>query len=216
MTIDKAKKTALLLIEYQNDFANPNGVFYEAVKPVMDASGMLENTQDLVVKARALGVHILFCPITFTADYHEMNPQIHGILKAILEKQAFQQGSWGAEIIEQLPVKETDIVIEGKRGLSGFYSTNLDFILRQLKIETLAVAGFLTNCCVEATLRTGYEKGFDTVALTDCTAATSAEEQQFSVTKNFPMFSRPLPYQDFLTELTSGNRTDTSGGGYAG
>ncbi|MFT9099198.1 MAG: isochorismatase family cysteine hydrolase, partial [Zymomonas mobilis subsp. pomaceae] len=158
---DKAKKTALILIEYQNDFANPNGALYEAVKPVMDANHMLDNTKDLLAKARALGVKVLFCPITFTSDYHELSPNPFGILKGIIEKQAFQKETWGAEIIDILPIRETDIVIEGKRGLSAFYSTNLDFILRQLGIETVAVAGFLTNCCVESTLRTAYEKGFD-------------------------------------------------------
>ena len=42
-----------------------------------------------------------------------------------------------------------DIVIEGKRGLDAFASTNLDFILRARGITTIALGGFLTNCCVE-------------------------------------------------------------------
>jgi nicotinamidase-related amidase len=53
--------------------------------------------------------------------------------------------------------------IEGKRGLDTFASTNLGFILRSRGMKTLAVAGFLTNCCVESTIRTGYEKDFSVV-----------------------------------------------------
>ena len=40
-------------------------------------------------------------------------------------------------------------MIEGKRGLCGFASTNLDFILRSKGVKTVALGGFLTNCCVE-------------------------------------------------------------------
>lgn len=43
-----------------------------------------------------------------------------------------------------------DIIIKGKLGLCGFESTNLDFVLRQLKVDTIALGGLLTNCCVES------------------------------------------------------------------
>jgi ureidoacrylate peracid hydrolase len=57
--------------------------------------------------------------------------------------------------------------------------------------------------------RTGYEKGYKVVTLTDCTAALSEEEQRLAVAKNYPMFSRPLSHIEFLIEL-GGNAT--SGG----
>ena len=67
----------------------------------------------------------------------------------------------------------------------------------------IALGGFLTNCCVESTMRTGYDKGYKMVTLTDCTATVSAEEQDFAVAKNFPMFSRPLDHQAFLAEFAN-------------
>jgi nicotinamidase-related amidase len=76
--------------------------------------------------------------------------------------------------------------IEGKRGLDTFASTNLDFILRSRGVKSLAVAGFLTNCCVESTIRTGYEKGFSVVALSDCAATLSEEEQHFTFERTSP------------------------------
>ena len=105
-------------------------------------------------------------------------------------------------IVDVLKPQPGDIVVEGKRGLDGFATTNLDFILRSRKIDTIALGGFLTNCCVESTMRTGYEKGYRVVTLTDCTATVSEEEQRFAVTKNFPMFSRPLDHLAFLAELS--------------
>ena len=81
-------------------------------------------------------------------------------------------------------------------------STNLDFVLRSRGITNIALEGFLTNCCVELTMRTGYEKGYNVVTLTDCTATLSEEEQRLSIEKNYPMFSRPLTHAEFLSELS--------------
>jgi nicotinamidase-related amidase len=198
------KTTALLLIEYQNDFVSEGGVLHGAVKGVMATTGMLANSAETADQARALGASVMFAPITFAKGYRELSSTPYGILKGVVDGQAFQAGSWGAEIVDALPRQPEDIVIEGKRGLDVFASTNLDFILRSKGVETLAVAGFLTNCCVESTVRTGYERGYKVIALTDCTATVGEEEQRFTVEKNLPMFSRTLDHHAFLSELRAG------------
>jgi ureidoacrylate peracid hydrolase len=196
------KNTALVLIEYQNDFTSEGGTLHAAVKPVMDSTNMLSNTIELVKAAREIGVLIIWVPISFSPDYHELNAEPYGILKGVVDSRSFKKGSWGAEIVDVLKPEPQDVVIEGKRGLCGFASTNLDFILRGRGITDIALGGFLTNCCVESTMRTGYEKGYRVVTLTDCTATVSQEEQDFAVAKNFPMFSRPLAYRNLLAELS--------------
>ena len=196
-----AKTTAVVLIEYQNDFTSPGGTLHDAVKPVMDSTQMLTNTLDLVKQARAKGIAIIYAPITFTPDYHELGANPYGILKNVVASKSFRKGTWGAEIVDSLKPTEQDIVIEGKRGLCAFASTNLDFILRSRGFSTIALGGFLTNCCVESTMRTGYEKGYDVITLTDCTATVSEDEQRLAVEKNYPMFSRPMTHTAFLGEV---------------
>jgi ureidoacrylate peracid hydrolase len=196
------EKTALVLIEYQNDFTSEGGTLHQAVKPVMDSTNMLANTVDTVAKARELGATIVYAPITFTDDYHELSPNPYGILKGVVDSKSFRKGTWGAEMVDALKPHPEDIIVEGKRGLCGFASTNLDFVLRNRGITNIALGGFLTNCCVESTMRTGYEKGYNVVTLTDCTATVSEEEQKLSVEKNYPMFSRPLKHTEFLKELS--------------
>ncbi len=195
------KTTALVLIEYQNDFATPGGTLHEAVKPVMENTNMLANTLAVVKAARAKGVAIVWVPIGFASDYRELSSEPYGILKGVVDSGSFKKGSWGAEIVEVLTPEPADIVVEGKRGLDGFASTNLDFVLRNRGITDIALGGFLTNCCVESTMRTGYEKGYGVITLTDCTAAMSQAEQDFAVTHNFPMFSWPLDHIQFLAHL---------------
>lgn len=194
-------KTAVVLIEYQNDFASHGGTLHEAVKPVMDATQMLQNTKDTVDKARELGVTIIHAPITFTEDYRELTREPYGILKGVVDTKSFRKGTWGAEIVDDLKPAPDDIVVEGKRGLDAFASTNLDFILRSRGITTIALGGFLTNCCVESTMRTAYEKGYNVITLTDCTATVSDDEQRLAIEKNYPMFSRPLKHEAFLEKL---------------
>ncbi len=208
------KKTAVVLIEYQNDFTSEGGSLHDAVKGVMEQERMLPNTVEAVEQARELGATIIHAPITFTHDYHELSPTPYGILKGVVDSQSFRKGTWGAEIVQDLTPVEQDIVVEGKRGLDAFASTNLDFILRSRGITTIALGGFLTNCCVESTMRTGYEKGFDVITLTDCTATLSEEEQRLAVEKNYPMFSRPMNHDAFLAELSGKEAGETAGRGY--
>ena len=208
------KKTALVLIEFQNDFTTPGGTLHEAVKPVMDKTKMLDNAVETVKRARELGVTIVNVPITFAEGYGELRDEPYGILKGVKDSNSFRKGEWGAEIVDVMKPQKGDIVIEGKRGLCGFESTNLDFILRSRGITHMALAGFLTNCCVESTMRVGYEKGYDVVTLTDCTAALSVEEQEHACSKNFPMFSRPLSHDQWLSELEGQGAADVKTRGY--
>ena len=97
---------------------------------------------------------------------------------------------------------------------SGFASTNLDFILHSRGIKTVALGGFLTNCCVESTMRTAYEKGYDVITLKDCTATLSEEEQRLSVEKNYPMFSRVMTHTEFLESFAGDHVAEGSGRGY--
>ena len=195
------KTTAVVLIEYQNDFTSPGGKLHEAVKPVMESTHMLENTIEMVNEARKAGAAIVHVPITFAADFREISPTPYGILKGCRDGQVFQKGSWGAEIVDALKPQPEDFVVEGKRGLDGFASTNLDFILRSRKIDTIALGGFLTNCCVESTMRTGYELGYNVITIKDCAATISEAAHQGAIEHDFPMFSQPMSHDEFMAEL---------------
>ena len=195
------KRTAVVLIEYQNDFTSEGGVLHDAVNGVMESTGMLDNTRRLVEAARAAGATIVHAPITFVQGYGELSQHPYGILKGVVDSTAFVKGEWGAEIVDSLAPQEGDVVVEGKRGLDTFATTNLDFILRARGIDTIALGGFLTNCCVESTMRSGYEKGYKVITLSDCVAATSAEEHENAIRFDYPMFSEVMSSDAFTEEL---------------
>ncbi|GAA1495828.1 cysteine hydrolase family protein [Paeniglutamicibacter kerguelensis] len=207
------ESTAVVFIEFQNDFTSPGGVLHDAVKDSIEANSTLDNAAKVLAAARENGATVIHAPISFAPGYNEISSHPYGILKGVVDATAFVKGQWGAEIDERFAPVESDIVIEGKRGLDAFGSTNLDFILRSKGIRKVALAGFLTNCCVESTMRTAYERGFEVVTLTDAVAATSVEEGESAVRFNYPMFSTPATTDEFISTLESSQGlTDTSRG----
>jgi nicotinamidase-related amidase len=195
------KRTAVVLIEFQNDFTSEGGALHGAVRDVMEITGMLASTRRLVEAARGAGATIVHAPISYVPGYGELALHPYGILKAVVDAGAFVKGEWGAEIVDVLEPRHGDVILEGKRGLDSFSTTNLDFILRGRGITTIALAGFLTNCCVESTMRTGYEKGYHVVTLVDCLAATSLEEHENAIRFNYPMFSELMASEEFAARL---------------
>jgi nicotinamidase-related amidase len=194
-------KTALVMIEFQNEFTQPGGQMHDAVKQVMSDTGMLRKAADVCAVARAEGCKVIMCPITFKGDGTDNPNKNLGILKGCQDGDLFKAGTWNADFDASMQPLPGDLVVEGKRGLDAFPGTNLSSLLVQNGIETVVLGGFLTNCCVESTMRTAYEKGFNTITLTDCCATTSQDGQKASTTGTFGMFSTPMSKDEFLKSL---------------
>lgn len=157
-TVDEIPKldppsTAFVFIEYQNEFCSPGGKLHEAVKDCMDQTNMLETSMQTLNAARQAGCTIIHCPIDFEPGHHEIAKNPFGILAGIKEGGAFTSGQWGSQFVTGMQPAPGDLVVKGKKGLCGFASTNLEFLLGQSGSRNVVLAGFLTNCCVESTMR---------------------------------------------------------------
>lgn len=133
--------------------------------------------------------------------HNEISKTPYGILAGVKDGEAFTNHEWGGEIYEGMKPQEGDLVVKGKSGLCGFHSTNLDFLLRQNNIQNVVLAGFLTNCCVESTMRSAYERGYRVYTLKDCCAATSVAGQEAAYEYTFGLFSIPTDSDEFLQSL---------------
>jgi len=206
--------TALVLIEFQNDFTTEGGVLHGAVAETMESVGTVPNAARAVEASRAAGVAIVHSPISFAEGYYEISQHPYGILKGVVDSSAFIKGGWGAEFCTDVAPTEGDIVIEGKRGLDAFGSTNLDFILRSKGVTTIVLAGFLTNCCVESTMRSAYERGYEVITLTDAVGATSVAEHANAIAYDYPMFSKPTTVDDYIGALAGAEASADTSRGY--
>ena len=150
--------------------------------------------------ARKKGATVIHSPFVFNEKYFE-DHQMKGIVKAVADGDAFREGTWGAEFIDELKPQEGDEVVSGKCTLCGFNNTNLENLLKEGNIKNVVIGGFLTNFCVESTARTAYDKGYGVTIMKDATAATSTEEQNHSEEKIFPLIGQTLSVDQFLDQL---------------
>ena len=196
-------KAALVMIEYQNEFTTEGGKLHDGVKKVMEETNMLEKTVALADLCRQSNVKIVHCPISFDSSMDDNPNKGLGILKGCADGQLFIKDSWNAKICDCLTPKPEDLMVKGKKGLDAFPGTDLEQILVDNKVETVILCGFLTNCCVESTMRTAYEKGFNVITVTDCCATTSSEGHGAATGGTFGLFSSPMTKDELAAKISA-------------
>lgn len=206
-----ASKTAIVLIEPQNDFLKPGGTMYQYIKDQLAKRNVIANLQNLLTKARRKGIKIFYVPFhPFEKGFPELKkggPGCAGLrglemkMKADWGTGAWLKGTPGPEIIEELTPQKGDIIVEGKKTLDAFHSTALDYLLRANEIEYVAFAGFHTNWCVESSARSAYDKGYRVIVLADCTGTDTEEEQKYAETYIFPKIGQVMNANTFLRAI---------------
>ncbi len=196
----KAKETAVILIEFQNEFCKEGGILHDGVKDEISRQGTITNAVKLAEGAREKGAMVIHTPFVFNEKYFKDHEMI-GIVKAVADGNAFREGTWGVEIIDELKPKEGDQVVTGKCTLCGFNNTDLEKIVKEANIKNVVIGGFLTNFCVESTSRTAYDKGYSVTVIKDATAANSSEEQNYVEEKILPLLGQTLSVDQFLDQL---------------
>jgi ureidoacrylate peracid hydrolase len=165
--IDPAS-TALIVVDMVNDFCKPGGAMvlpgYEALVPPQ---------RKVIDAARQAG-----CPVLFVVDTHRRN--VRQDREFLKRTPHCIEGTWGAQVIEDLGPRPDDIYVV-KRRYSAFFNTDLDLTLRDLQIDTVVVFGVVTNICVRSTVHDAFFLGYQVVVPEDCVAATGPREQASSL-----------------------------------
>jgi nicotinamidase-related amidase len=195
------KKTALILIGYQNDYFAQDGILRGVVQEADRVDHTLAHTLDLIRKLSPTPVSIVSTPIILNPDYRALASPV-GILHAIKESGAFRAGSKGAENIPELAAFGDRITyVSGKVGFNAFANTRLDTVLQEAGVTDLLVAGMVTALCVDSTGRAGYERGYRVSILSDCTSARTRSEQDFYCRNVFPLYGSVLNNHQVFQEL---------------
>lgn len=178
--IDLAK-SGVVVVDMQNDFFRDDGWF--GLRGV-DRSALfkpIEPIKRLLPPMRAAGVPIVWVNWGVRPDgfglppnvLHAGNPTGRGLGMGDVHPtrgyNILARGTWGAAVIDELKVDETDIRIDKVR-LSGFWDTDLDGVLRHMGITTLFFTGVNLDRCVMTTLQDASFLGYDCLLVDDCTA----------------------------------------------
>ncbi|MHC5598375.1 MAG: cysteine hydrolase family protein [Nostoc sp.] len=179
-------KTAILVIDMQNDFCHPDGWLAHIGVDVTPARQPIEPLNNLLPELREAGVPVIWVNwgnrpdlLNISASLrHVYNPTGEGVgLGDPLPNngaRVLMAGSWAAAVVDELEQLPEDIRVDKYR-MSGFWDTPLDSILRNLGRTTLFFAGVNADQCVLATLCDANFLGYDCVLVKDCTATTSPE-----------------------------------------
>lgn len=162
-------RTALLTIDLQNDFLHPDGAYGRAGQTAPAIAALPARLLPLRAALRAAGgLHV---SAQFTLVPGPQGPLISPHLRALrpfLGAGDFAPGAWGHALVDSL--QPADFTVE-KVTYSAFWQTRLDFILRKCGIETLLVAGIVTNGGVASTVRDAHLRDLHCILVTDGCAA---------------------------------------------
>jgi ureidoacrylate peracid hydrolase len=174
--------TALLAIDFQNDFCHADGFFAGAGHDVEPCMAAAEKTAWLIEQVRPLGIPVFYSrSINPEQPVYKLPPlrfraprESDAFEKSVGGTNKFDPDSWGAQIVDVLAPAPDDVVIDKPR-YNFFYRTDLEQDLKARGIDTLLITGATTNCCVESTSRDGFMRGFAVLVLSDCVAAFGNE-----------------------------------------
>jgi nicotinamidase-related amidase len=167
-------RTALLIVDLQNDFLHPDGAYGRAGQTAPAIAALPARVKPLADAVRSRGGWIVSTQFTLVPG-KDGEPFISPHLKALrpfLAKGDFLPGAWGHALVDDL--QPADLVVE-KVAYSAFYMSRLEFVLRKAGIDTLIVGGIVTNGGVASTVRDAHVRDFRTVVLSDGCAAFRPE-----------------------------------------
>lgn len=198
-----AKRTALLLIGFQNDYFDPAGVLHRVIEEPARVTRTLENTLQVVEQLAGTDVLMVTTPILFTPNYEELVEPV-GILRTIRDCGAFKAGSFGGQTIPELArYRERLLEVPGKRGLNAFSNTGLEDILKARDITDVGICGVVASICIDSTARGAFERGYRVSILADCISGRTTLEQEFYVSQIYPLYAQVPSSREFVAALAS-------------
>lgn len=183
ITID-ASKTALLIVDMQNDFCTEGGWLHSRGIDISPNQGPIAPLKSLITVCRDSDVPVVWVNWGVRKDLLNISPSLQhahnptgdetclGQPVPGTRSEVIAKGSWGAEVVDEINPDDKDYQIT-KHRFSAFWDCETDAVLRNLGVKTLLIAGVNMDQCVMTTLEDASFLGYDTVLIEDCTATTS-------------------------------------------
>jgi len=165
-------RAALLVIDVQNATFGPKQAKDWPEFHAVATTRVIPNIARLLAAFRASGLEVIYSVMeNLTEDGRDrsLDYKLSGI--------SIGKGSWEARVIAAIAPARDEIVLS-KTSSSVFNSTNLDYLLRNMGIEDLFVAGFLTDQCIDHAVKDGADRGYYMTCVHDaCAAETEARHE---------------------------------------
>lgn len=198
-------QSALVFIDVQNFSANPEGSEFKDLAPEVFAqkygwffgelkSRVLPNMQSIQSACRAAGVEVMYTTIeSLTLDGRDrsLDYKITGF--------HVPKGSWDGKVLDEIAPQGDEIVLP-KTSSSVFISTHIDYILRNLGVRQVVIAGLLTDQCIESAVRDACDLGYLVTLVTDACLTHSRERHDGSL-RAIRGYCRQVTSRELVAEL---------------
>ena len=206
-------RSALIIVDMQNDFLHPDGNFCHIAREHPEFNidipfliGTIPNVKKLAVAFRAAARPVVYLAHVLKPDYSDAAFPFWriGIEPASGNRTHCVEGTWGAQIVDELkPLEAEHLVI--KKGFGGFApSTPLDTILRNIGVTTCVVTGVTTCVCVSTTVRGGVEHNYRMILVSDAVAEVSRDAHHAELRTMDRLFA-DVRSTDEVVELVGGH-----------
>jgi ureidoacrylate peracid hydrolase len=174
-------RTALIVIDMQNDFGSKGGMFDLAGVEISGIKKTIAPTARALAAARDAGIKVIYLKMAFRPDLSDLGAQDSvnrvrhlrmNVGKTVRapdgrESRILIRDTWNTDILSELKPMPEDIVMYKTR-FSGFYKTELDAALSRLSVRHLIITGCTTSICVESTVRDAMFRDYLPILLADC------------------------------------------------
>ncbi|MEL6221992.1 MAG: isochorismatase family cysteine hydrolase [Cyanobacteria bacterium J06627_8] len=203
-------RTALLVIDMQNDFCSPGGWADRKGADISQTQKVIQPLQALLTVLRKTSISIIHTREGHRTDLSDCPP--HKLARSKHQQaeigtvgamgRLLTRGSKSHDFIDELQPISGEILLD-KPGKGAFVATDLDLILRQRGIRQLLLTGVTTECCVHTTLRTANDLGYECVLLEDCCASFVPDFHRVTVEMTQKIFGWVTDSKQLIAALKS-------------
>lgn len=216
LTLDPSQ-TAVIVVDMQNAFASKGGYLDLYGVDISGSPTVIQQINRVLAASRPAGIRAVFLQMGWEHDRCDAggpnSPNWHKARALRLMRQRPEldgklmiKGTWDYALVDDLKPQPQDLVVHKPR-YSGFYSTNLDMLLRERGIRNLVFTGIATNVCVESTLRDAFFLEYFPLLVTDSamqSGPTSLQEATiFNVEQFFGWVTSTDEYVNALSAATA-------------
>jgi len=176
-------KTAVIVVDMENDFGSKGGMFDLAGIDISMIQKAVAATAKVLTAAREAEIRIVYLKMGYHPELSDLGApdsvnrtrhlELMHVGKTVrapdgTESRILIRDTWGTDIVPALKPQVGDVVMYKTR-FSGFYQTDLDSVLKTLGIKHLIITGCTTSVCVESTIRDAMFRDYHPILLADCT-----------------------------------------------
>jgi ureidoacrylate peracid hydrolase len=197
------KKTALLIIDVQNDLVKAKGEPFNGVSKMAKSKGMIGKIARVIAAAHRAGMPVIYIGHVHREDNADVVPTVTDFMLQGLvppPRAAMIEGTPGAQFVDEIKPEPGDHII-WKRRSNAFYNSDLELMLRSRGIDTVILTGAVTNGCVANTARGARERDLHVIVLSDCIACMMPEDDEYFIKKVFPGAGRVRTADEIISVL---------------